>query len=116
MTCPECGSTTKPIITLAIVGSLDAKPIWCRECHTYFDYRRWLAKDITRGTTLAVVVGTEASATEPRRDVSVTVSVVHHDPYARRVELSVTNVDLSAAKPAGTLWRRGTPVGARRFR
>jgi len=116
MTCPECGSTAKPIITLAIAHSLDAKPIWCQECHTYFDYRRWLAKDIARGTTLAIVVGTEASATEPRRDVSVTVLLTHHDPYARRVELTVTNVDLSAARPAGTLWRRGSPVGARRSR
>jgi hypothetical protein len=112
MTCPECGSTVKPIITLGIAYSLTAKPIWCRECHTYFDYRRWLAKEIARGTTLAVIVGTEASAAEPRRDVNITVKILHLDPYARQVEIEITNIDLVSAKPAG-LWRRGNPVAAR---
>ncbi|HXX39801.1 MAG TPA: hypothetical protein VEP50_16895 [bacterium] len=104
MTCPACGSAAKPIITVAIARSTDAKPIWCPACHTYFDYRRWLKKDIERGTTLAIVVGTEASSKEPRRDVTVTLMVSHHDRYARRVDLTVTNVDVLNAKRAGWLW------------
>ncbi len=105
MTCPACGSTAKPIITVAIARSMTAKPLWCTACHNYFDYCRWLAKEIGRGTTLAIVVGTEASSREPRRDVTVTIALTHHDPYGRRVDLAVTNVDLIDARRTGR-WGR----------
>jgi hypothetical protein len=105
MTCPACGSTAKPIITVAIARSTSAKPLWCTACHNYFDYRRWLAQEIGRGTTLAIVVGTEASSREPRRDVTVTIALTHHDPCGRRVDLAVTNVDLIGVRRTGW-WKR----------